>query len=127
MQSIDASTIYRVPLNMHQEKLDEVVLAKMDFDLETTPEADMLEWVTFVEKLENATEVVRIGIVGKYVQLPDAYMSIIESLKHASAYNNRRLTLELILSDDLTAENAEVKLQNLDGIIVAPGFGQRGI
>ena len=127
MQSIDASTIYRVPLNMHQEKLDEVVLAKMDFDLETTPEADMLEWVTFVEKLENATEVVRIGIVGKYVQLPDAYMSIIESLKHASAYNNRRLTLELILSDDLTAENAEVKLQNLDGIIVAPGFGQRGM
>ena len=127
MQSIDVPTIYRVPLNMQQEKLDEVVLTKMGFDLEKTPAADMTKWITFVEKLENATEEVRIGIVGKYVQLPDAYKSIIESLLHASAYNNKKLKLELILSDKLDEENVQKKLGNLDGIIVAPGFGQRGM
>ena len=127
MQSIDVSTIYRVPLNMQQEKLDEVVLTKMGFDLEKTPQADMTIWITFVEKLENATEEVKIGIVGKYVQLPDAYKSIIESLLHASAYNNKKLKLELILSDKLDETNVEKKLGNLDGVIVAPGFGQRGM
>ena len=69
----------------------------------------------------------RIGIVGKYVQLPDAYKSIIESLLHASAYNNKKLKLELILSDKLTEENVEKKLSGLNGIIVAPGFGPRGM
>ena len=127
MQSIDVPTIYRVPLNMQQEKLDEVVLTKMGFDLEKTPAADMTKWIAFVEKLENATEEVRIGIVGKYVQLPDAYKSITESLLHASAYNNKKLKLELILSDKLDQENVEKKLGGLDGIIVAPGFGQRGM
>ena len=127
MQSIDASTIYRVPLNMQQEKLDEVVLTKMDVDLEKTPRANMEEWAGFVERFENATEEVHIGLVGKYVQLPDAYMSIIESLKHASAFHNRRLDLKLILSDDITPENVGEKLQNLDGVVVAPGFGQRGM
>ena len=127
LQSIDASTIYRVPLNMHREKLDDVVLTKMDFDLKKTPEADMREWILFVEKLENATQTVKIGLVGKYVQLPDAYMSIIESLKHASAYNDKKLELKLILSDDLTDKNAPQKLTGLDGIVVAPGFGQRGM
>ena len=127
MQSIDASTIYRVPLNMQQEKLDEVVLTKTDVDLEKTPRANMEEWSGFVERFENATEEVHIGLVGKYVQLPDAYMSIIESLKHASAFHNRRLDLKLILSDDITPENVGEKLQNLDGVVVAPGFGQRGM
>ncbi|HET7732926.1 MAG TPA: CTP synthase, partial [Paludibacter sp.] len=96
-------------------------------DLEKTPKADMEKWTAFVEKLENAKEEVRIAIVGKYVQLPDAYKSIIESLIHASAYNNRKLKLELILSDKLTDENIEKKLQKVDGIVVAPGFGQRGM
>ena len=127
MQSIDVPTIYRVPLNMQQEKLDEVVLTKMGFDLAKTPAADMTKWTEFVEKLENAKEEVRIGIVGKYVQLPDAYKSIIESLLHASANHNKKLKLELILSDKLTEENVGKKLQNLNGIIVAPGFGQRGM
>jgi len=127
MQSIDVPTIYRVPLNMQEEKLDEVVLTKMGFDLEKTPKADMEKWTAFVEKLESAKEEVRIAIVGKYVQLPDAYKSIIESLLHASAYNNRKLKLELILSDKLSEENVEKKLQKADGIVVAPGFGQRGM
>lgn len=127
MQSIDASTIYRVPLNMQQEKLDEVVLTKMGFDLEKIPAADMKKWVAFVEHLENAKVEVRIGLVGKYVQLQDAYKSITESLMHASAYNNRKLKLDLILSDKLNEENVEKRLENLDGIVVAPGFGQRGM
>jgi len=127
LQSIDVPSIYRVPINMQEEKLDEVVLTKMGFDLSKTPQADMTKWTAFVEKLENAKEEVRIGIVGKYVQLPDAYKSIIESLIHASTYNDHKLKLELILSDKLTEENVERKLSKLDGIIVAPGFGQRGM
>ncbi|MFW9597199.1 MAG: CTP synthase [Paludibacter sp.] len=127
MQSLDVPSIYRVPLNMQEERLDEVALSKMGFDLSKTPKADMTKWTAFVDKLENAKEQVRIGIVGKYVQLPDAYKSIIESLIHASAYNDRKLKLELILSDKLSEENVESKLSKLDGIIVAPGFGQRGM
>ncbi|MBN2767139.1 MAG: CTP synthase [Paludibacteraceae bacterium] len=127
MQSIDVPSIYRVPLNMQLEKLDEVALTKMGFDLSMTPEANMDKWSNFVEKLENAKEEVRIAIVGKYVQLPDAYKSIIESLVHASAYNNRKLKLELILSDKLDDENVEKKLSKVSGIVVAPGFGQRGM
>ncbi|OIP81353.1 MAG: CTP synthase [Porphyromonadaceae bacterium CG2_30_38_12] len=127
LQSIDVPTIYRVPMNMQEEKLDEVALTKMGFDLSKTPAADMTKWTAFVEKLENATQEVRIGIVGKYVQLPDAYKSIIESLIHASAYNCRKLKLELILSDKISDENVARKLAKLDGIVVAPGFGQRGM
>ncbi len=127
MQSIDASTIYRVPLNMQEEKLDEVVLRKLNFDLEKTMAADMADWKRFVENLENATEEVRIALVGKYTQLPDAYMSIIESLKHSCAFNSRKLNLKLILSDDVNDANVAENLNFADGIIVAPGFGKRGM
>ena len=126
LQSIDVPTIYRVPLNMQKEKLDEVVLTKLGFDIEKVAPADMNSWVEFVEKVENAAEEVRIGLVGKYVQLPDAYKSISESLLQASAYNSRKLKLEYILSDKLTNENAAQKLGSFDGILVAPGFGDRG-
>ena len=127
MQSIDASTIYRVPLNMQAEKLDEVVLSKMGFDLRQVPQADMNNWTSFVEKLENATDEVTIGLVGKYVQLQDAYLSITESLTHAGAYNNRKVKIVKVLSDNITNENVEKKLQKMDGIVIAPGFGSRGI
>lgn len=127
MQSIDVPTIYRVPLNMQEEKLDEVALTKMGIDVSKTPKANMEQWTSFVEKLENATEEVHIGLVGKYVQLPDAYKSIIESLLHASTYHNKKLKLELILSDKIDHRNVDKKLSGLDGIIVAPGFGQRGM
>lgn len=127
LQSIDVSTIYRVPLNMQKEKLDEVVLTKMGFDLDKIQPAEMENWTKFVEKLENATQEVRIGLVGKYVELPDAYKSIIESLLQASAYNDRKLKLDLILSDDLSDKNAAEKLGKCDGILVAPGFGERGM
>jgi CTP synthase len=127
MQSIDVATIYRVPLNMHNEKLDEVVLKKMGFDLAKIPDANLTKWIQFVEKLENAHEEVHIALVGKYVQLPDAYKSITESLLQACAYNDRKLKLDLVLSDKLTEDNVAKKLEDVDGVIIAPGFGQRGI
>ncbi len=127
MQSIDVPSIYRVPLMMQEERLDEVALKKLGYDLEETPPVKMDKWINFVERLENAQEVVKIGLVGKYVQLPDAYKSIMESLTQATAFHNRKLKLELILSDKLKAENIEKKLKALDGIVVAPGFGTRGM
>lgn len=127
MQSIDAPTIYRVPLNMQAEGLDRVVLRKLGFDISQVPEADMNDWNSFLSKLENAKQEVRICLVGKYVQLKDAYMSIYESLSHAAAYNDRRLVLTSVLADNLNEENAEETLRGHHGVIVAPGFGSRGL
>ena len=127
LQSLDAPTIYRVPLNMQAEKLDEVVLTKMGFNLSEVPAADMTDWNHFLSKLENAKEEIRIGLVGKYVQLQDAYKSIMESLLHAAAYNDHKLILKSILSDKLTEDNIAEEFAGLDAIVVCPGFGARGI
>lgn len=127
LQSLDAPTIYRVPLNMQAEKLDEVVLTKMGFNLEDVPAADMTDWNHFLSKLENAKDEIKIGLVGKYVQLQDAYKSIMESLLHAAAYNDHKLKLKSILSDKLTEENIAKEFEGLDAIVVCPGFGARGI
>ena len=127
MQSIDASSIYQVPLNMQTEGLDRVVLRKTGFDVESVPEPDMQSWNSFLEKMQSATKQVRIALVGKYVQLQDAYKSIRESLAHAAAYNDRKLVLTSVLSDDLTADNVAEKLHRQQGVLVAPGFGNRGV
>lgn len=127
IQSMDAPTIYRVPLNMQAEGLDRVVLEKTGFDLAKVPEPDMQSWNAFLQKLEGAKDEVRIALVGKYVQLQDAYKSIRESLLHAAAYNDRRLRLTSILSDDITAANVNELLAGYQGIVVAPGFGNRGV
>ena len=89
--------------------------------------ADMTQWNFFLDKLHNATEEVKIALVGKYVRLPDAYKSIIESLIHASAYNDRKLKLDLILSEEITDDNVNEILQGYQGILIAPGFGERGV
>lgn len=125
IQSVDVPIIYEVPLNMQEEGLDEIVLRKLGCSTES--KADMKQWRYIVDKMKNAEKPVSIGLVGKYVELPDAYKSINESLMHASAYNDRKLKLELIHSEKLTAENAIDLLANLDGILIAPGFGNRGI
>lgn len=127
MQSVDASSIYRVPLNMQEEHLDEVVLRKTGFDLDKVPSPDMASWNAFLTKLEGAEEEVHIALVGKYVQLQDAYKSIRESLSHAAAYSNRRLVLTSVLSDDLTKDNVAVVLEGQQAVLVAPGFGSRGV
>ena len=126
IESADVKTIYEVPVRMQQEGLDRVVLKRLGIDPEATV-ADMDQWNFFLNKLKTAEKEVRIALVGKYVRLPDAYKSIIESLIHASAYNDRKLKLDLLLSDDITEDNVETTLKAYDGVLIAPGFGERGI
>jgi CTP synthase len=125
IQSIDVNSIYKVPLKMHEQHLDEIVLRKMDVAVEGEP--DMGPWMKFIERLDSATESVDIALVGKYVELQDAYKSIAESLFHAATYANRRLNLTYVHSEKLTDADVEAKLGDKDGVIIAPGFGQRGI
>ena len=125
VQSVDVSTIYEVPLMMQEQSMDEIVLRKFGMPIETKPA--LQSWRDFLNKKKEATKTVRIGLVGKYVELPDAYKSINESLLQASIYNNRKLDLQFIHSDKLTTENVASTLSGLDGVVVAPGFGQRGV
>lgn len=125
MQSVDVSTIYEVPLKMQEQGMDEIVLRKMGIPV--GPKPDLKSWRDFLDKKKNAKETISIGIVGKYVELHDAYKSINESLLQAAIYNDHKLDLLFIHSDKITDDNAPDKLGSLDGIIIAPGFGQRGI
>ncbi len=124
-QSLDAPTIYQVPLMMHEQHLDEIVLRKLGIELEGEP--DLKAWNHFLDKLSSASEQVTIGLVGKYVELQDAYKSINESLFQAATYQDRKLDLRYIHSEKLTDDNVAEQLSGLDGVIIAPGFGQRGI
>jgi CTP synthase len=125
IESADASTIYDVPLMMLKEQLDKTVLAKLK--LPTKNEPDLEKWKEFLGRLKNPTSEIVIGLVGKYVELPDAYKSIIESFIHAGAANECKVRIECISSESLSEENIKVKLGKLDGVLVAPGFGARGI
>ncbi len=125
VQSVDVSTIYEVPLMVQEQKMDEIVLRK--FGITNAPKANLESWKTFLAKMQDATETIKIGLVGKYVELPDAYKSINESLLQATTYNDRKLDLQFIQSDKLTEENVAETLESFDGLVIAPGFGQRGI
>lgn len=125
VQSLDAPTIYMVPLMMHEQHLDDMVVEKTG--ARPTAEPDLSAWNVFLDKLANAGDTVNIGLVGKYVELQDAYKSIDESLLQAATYCGRKLNLVSIHSEKVTPENVEEKLKDMDGVIVAPGFGQRGI
>lgn len=125
IQSLDCPSIYEVPLMLHSQHLDDLVIRKMG--LRPNGEPHMKPWLDFVDKIHNAEETVEIGLVGKYVELQDAYKSISESLFHAATYSDRKLKLRYIHSEKLTKENASSLLDNLDGVIIAPGFGNRGI
>jgi len=125
VQSIDVDSIYRVPMKMHEQHLDEIVMRKMAVPVEGEPH--MAPWTAFLEKLDSATETINIGLVGKYVELQDAYKSINESLFHAATYAGYRVKVRYIHSEKLRDDNADEFLHSLDGIIIAPGFGQRGI
>lgn len=125
IESRDVKTIYEVPLLMHKEKLDIIILKKLG--LKTLNEPDLTNWQNFVNRIKNPKKTVDIALVGKYVELVDAYKSIIESLVHAGAVNNVKVKVHFVHSEDLTSENVDEKLSRMKGIIVAPGFGHRGI
>lgn len=125
IQSIDASTIYDVPLLMQSEGLDKVVLDKLKLDPHSEPKLD--QWKAFLKRHKNPKDVIEIGLIGKYVELQDSYKSILESFIHAGAENEVRVKVSPIHSEYLTVDNVEEKLEGLHGILVAPGFGERGI
>jgi CTP synthase len=125
IESIDASTIYDVPLLMLKEQLDKTVLSKLK--LPHNKEPDLESWKDFLGRLKNPTGEIRIGLVGKYVELPDAYKSITEAFIHAGAKNECKVHVKYIQSESLTPDNATEKMRGLHGVLVAPGFGQRGI
>ena len=125
IQSIDVDTIYEVPLKMQSEGLDKIVLRKLS--LEEGPEPEMKPWKSFVKTLKNPKTTVEIGLVGKYVELQDSYKSIMESFIHAGAKHNCKVKIKSIHSEDIEKNGAEQALAGLKGILVAPGFGSRGI
>lgn len=125
IESINVSTIYEVPLKMKNEKLDLVALAKLG-----VPEggnSNLKPWEVFLEKLKSPKYEVRIGLIGKYVELKDAYKSISESFVHAGAMNECKVILDFIHSETIQESNVDKILNGLQGILVAPGFGNRGI
>ena len=125
VESIDVPTIYEVPLRMHAQNLDGVLLEKLG--LEAGQQPDLTEWEAFVNRVKNPKSVVNIALVGKYTELPDAYKSISESFIHAGAVNEVKVKLHYINSEFLTTENVEEQLGNMSAVMVAPGFGNRGI
>lgn len=125
IESIDASTIYDVPLLMLKEQLDKVTLNKLKLPMKHEP--DMQAWKDFLGKLKNPVNEVHIGLVGKYIELKDAYKSIAEAFIHAGVANECKVVVDWIHSERLEHENIKQVLGNLSGILVAPGFGERGI
>lgn len=125
IEAMDAATIYDVPLLMKKEKLDQRVLYMLD--IYNDQDSDLEKWKNFLFKLKNPTEEITVGLVGKYVELKDAYKSIAEAFIHAGAVNECKVKVEWIHSESLTPENIADRLGSLDGVLVAPGFGERGI
>ena len=124
VQSEDLPSIYEVPVSMQQQGLDAAILRKMDIPVGETPALG--PWRSYLERRSNATEEIKIGLVGKY-DLQDAYKSIRESLLHAGVYNDRKTVITFINSENITEENVAEMLDGQDGIMICPGFGSRGI
>ena len=125
IESIDAETIYDVPLLMQEEKLDEVVLEKLNISV--APNPDLTYWSDFVHKFKNPKSEVRIALVGKYIELKDSYKSIVEAFNHAGVMNETKVRLDWVHSEAIDDDNVKEKLGDVAGILVAPGFGSRGI
>lgn len=125
IEAMDASTIYEVPLKMLQEGLDVIVLKKLQINGYAAPE--LTKWRAFLDKLKYPQSKVKIGLIGKYIELQDAYKSILESFIHAGAINECKVQIVNVHSESITDENVQEKLKELDGLLVAPGFGNRGV
>ena len=124
INAADARNLYEVPLVMHDEGLDEVVCKLFGW---TELDIDLSEWEILVDRVETALDPVRIGIIGKYVSLPDAYLSVVESLKHGGFFHAAKVEVEWIQAEDVEGLLAEGRLHDLDGIVIPGGFGERGI
>lgn len=120
----DADTLYKVPLMLQEQKMDQIVCNHLKLQ---TPDADMTEWKELVEKVTNLSKTVTIGLVGKYVELQDAYISVVESLKHAGYSFDADIKVKWINAEEVTKENVEELLGDVDGVLVPGGFGDRGI
>ena len=120
----DAKILYQVVTNLHAQKMDDVILKHFGL---TLPPADMTEWNALIDKIKHLRQEVRVAIVGKYVALPDAYLSIVEALKSAGYYHNVRVKIDLLDSNEIYENNVEEKLSAYAGIFVPGGFGKRGI
>jgi len=125
ISAVDTSNLYEIPLVMQAEGLDDIALENLD--LTDSPDPDMTRWTDLVRRVESATGSVRIGLIGKYVTLPDAYLSVVESLKHAGFAHGTHVDIKWIASDDLETADPEEALGDVDGILVPGGFGVRGI
>ncbi|MDG2314526.1 MAG: CTP synthase [Flavobacteriaceae bacterium] len=125
IQSIDAPTIYDVPILMQEERLDEVVLDKLALPKDQT--LNLSQWSDFLGRLKNPKSTVNIGLIGKYVELQDSYKSILEAFIHAGAQNEVKVKVHSIHSEYIEASTIEKKIAHLDGVLVAPGFGSRGV
>lgn len=125
IESIDVSTIYEVPIRMKDEKLDVIVLNKLGLPLGEEP--DLVHWNEFLYRYKNPKKEIKVALIGKYVELRDAYKSIAEAIIHAGATNECRVRVEWIHSEKINEENIERKLGDCHGILIAPGFGHRGI
>ena len=122
---MDANSIYEVPLKMLQEGLDLIVLKKLHINGYAAPQ--LIKWKDFLDKLKNPGTKINIGLIGKYIELQDAYKSILESFVHAGAMNECKVQIVNVHSEFITPDNVSEKLGNLDGLLVAPGFGLRGV
>ncbi|HTE23398.1 CTP synthase [Flavitalea sp.] len=125
IEAMDANSIYEVPLLMMNEKLDKICMKKLNITQYNEPE--LSRWKEFLDKLKYPKSRVTIGLIGKYIELQDAYKSILESFVHAGAVNECKVQIVNVHSEFITDENVAEKLQNLDGLLVAPGFGHRGV
>jgi CTP synthase len=125
IESVDVSTIYEVPIKMLEQGLDKTVLRKLALPVEAAP--PLKEWREFLYKLKNPKNSIKIGLIGKYVELPDAYKSIAESFIHSGAMNECEIDVVYIHSEEINESNVIDRLSGLNGILIAPGFGSRGI
>ncbi|MGH9152402.1 MAG: CTP synthase [Acidimicrobiales bacterium] len=124
VSAVDARNIYAIPLVLHDEGLDDEVCRLLRLD---TPEPDLTRWRQLVERVDAATAPVRIGLIGKYVNLPDAYLSVVEALRHAGFHHGARVEIDWIQAEEATGLLAEGRLRDLDGMVIPGGFGERGI
>ena len=123
-QNLNTRSLYEVPLLLHQEKLDEKVLELLDIP---AGNCDLTEWTNMVERQLASTETVNIALVGKYVELPDAYLSVVEALSHGGIFHKTRVHIKWVAAQDITPENVQDMLGDVDGILVPGGFGSRGL